>query len=69
MLSAWQNVLWYAAVIAAIAGGVFSVAGFTMRARRRGDPDTAQKSHILYLASYVLMSVSIFLIAFRGLVQ
>ena len=69
MLSAWQGELWYAAVAAAIAGGVASLAAFTMRTRRRDDPDTADKTRILYLASYVLMSISIFLIAFRGLVQ
>jgi uncharacterized membrane protein len=69
MLSAWQGVLWYAAVAVAIAGGVVSLAAFTMRTRRRGNPDTVHKTRILYLTSYILMSVSVFLIAFRGLVQ
>ncbi len=65
----WQNVLWYAAVAAAVAGGVASISAFGLKMRRGEAPATADKVRVLYLASYVLMSVSVFLIAFRGLVQ
>lgn len=69
MVSDWQDALWYAAITTALTGGGVSVAAFVIRSKRGESNDIARKSHILYLISYILMSVSIFLIAFRGLVQ
>jgi len=69
MVSDWQDALWYAAITTALAGGGVSVAAFVFRSKRGECSDIARRSHILYLISYILMSISIFFIAFRGLVQ
>lgn len=69
MLIDWQDVLWYAAVASAFSGGIVSVIAYSFRTRHEGNDENARKTHLLYLVSYILMSVSIFFIAFRGLLQ
>ncbi len=69
MVNDLQDALWYAAIAAGVAGGGVSVAAFVIRTKRGEREETAHKTHILYLISYILMSVSIFFIAFRGLIQ
>lgn len=69
MLNDWQGALWYAAIGTAVAGGIVSLSAFFLRTRHSDDPESSRKAHILYLISYILMSISIFFMAFRGLVQ
>jgi hypothetical protein len=67
----WQNFLWWAAVVMAVAGGVVSTTAYVIGRRDRGgkngDKKLKNKTHVLYLVSYIFMSISIFLIALRGL--
>jgi hypothetical protein len=69
MVSDWQDAFWYAAIVMALAGGGASIVAFVVRSKGGGGDETARKAHILYLVSYIFMSVSIFFIAFRGLLQ
>ena len=67
----WQNFLWWAAVATAVTGGVVSTSAYVINWRgqdgKEGDMELKQKIHVLYLVSYIFMSVSIFFIALRGL--
>jgi hypothetical protein len=45
------------------------VVAFSIRTRREDNDENARKTHRLYLVSYILMSASVFFIAFRGLLQ
>lgn len=69
MLIGWQDVLWYAAIASAFAGGIVSVTAYSVRTRHEDNDENARKVHILYLISYILMSVSVFFVAFRGLLS
>ncbi len=65
----WAGILWAASVTCAVLGGGCSITAFIV-SRRDGDGETVrQRAHIIYLTSYVLMSMSIFFLAFRGLLQ
>lgn len=65
----WLQLLWTLAVASAVGGGVFSLIAFYVGRKRPQDEAARKKSHALYLFSYVLMSISIFFIAFRGLLK
>lgn len=69
MLIDWPDVLWYVAIASAFAGGIVSVTAYGIRTRHEDNDENARKAHILYLISYILMSISVFFIAFRGLMQ
>jgi len=60
----WLDLLWWSAVVIAIAGGLLSTGAFVLE-RRAGVREP--RAHVLYLASYVCLSLSIFCVAFRGL--
>ena len=64
----WSNLLHTLSIVLAIAGGIFSLAGWWMR-KREPEPKTnrAALSHVLTIIAYILMSLSIFLFALRGL--
>jgi hypothetical protein len=69
MLIGWQDLLSYSAVTLAVVGGILSVTAYFIR-RKKGDSEpNTRKAYLLFLASYILMSVSVFLIAFRGLLM
>lgn len=62
----WSYTLWILAVVMAIAGGITSVSAAVMR-QRRPDGSHAGKSRLrrserTYMASYILMSLSIVLL-------
>jgi hypothetical protein len=65
----WANVFWGASVFSAVVGGGVSLVAFTVSKRGNNGEKERRKVHILYLVSYIFMSVSIFIIAFRGLLQ
>jgi hypothetical protein len=62
----WLDLFWWGAVVTAVAGGVLSTGAFVLERRTGG---REPHSHVLYLASYVCMSLSIFCVAFRGLID
>ena len=64
----WLALLWIAAVTSALAGGVASTAAYWTRRRNPTDERAHHRSHILYLLSYILMSISVFFVALRGLI-
>ncbi len=68
-MSAWLNLFWTLAVASAVGGGVVSLIAYYVGRKRPQDEATKKRSHVLYLLSYVLMSISIFFIAFRGLLK
>ena len=64
----WNNLLHTLSIVLAIAGGIFSLAGWWVRKREpEGEPNPRAWSHILTIVAYILMSLSIFLFALRGL--
>ncbi len=68
-MSDWLQLLWTLAVASAVGGGVVSLIAFYVGRKRPQDEATKKRSHVLYLLSYALMSISIFFIAFRGLLK
>ncbi len=68
-MSDWLHFLWTLAVASAVGGGVVSLIAYYVGRMGPEDEATKKRSHILYLLSYVLMSISIFFIAFRGLIK
>ena len=65
----WIGLLWKASVVCAVFGGCCSLAAFIVSKRNGDDGTSRQKAHVIYLVSYILMSMSIFFMAFRGLLQ
>ncbi len=68
-MSDWLHFLWTLAVASAVGGGVVSLIAFYVGRKDPENEATKKRSHVLYLLSYVLMSISIFFIAFRGLLK
>ena len=68
-MSDWLHFLWTLAVASAVGGGVVSLIAFYISRKGPEDEAAKKRSHVLYLLSYVLMSISIFFIAFRGLLK
>lgn len=68
-MSDWLQFLWTLAVASAVGGGVVSLIAFYVGRKGPENEATKKRSHVLYLLSYVLMSISIFFIAFRGLLK
>jgi len=68
-VSDWLQFLWTLAVASAVGGGIVSLIAFNVSRKRPQDEAAKKRSHVLYLLSYVLMSISIFFIAFRGLLK
>jgi hypothetical protein len=64
----WIAVLHDLAITLALGGGAVGALAYLVRRRevRDGSP-SAQRSHIAYLTSYVLISLSIFCVALGGL--
>ena len=54
---------------AAASGGVVSLTAYYVGRKGSVDEAAKKRSHVMYLLSYVLMSISIFFIAFRGLIK
>ncbi len=68
-MSDWLQFLWTLAVASAVGGGVVSLIAFYVGRKGSGDEAAQKRSHVMYLLSYVLMSISVFFIAFRGLIK
>jgi hypothetical protein len=66
----WIAVLHGVAIALAVGGGAVGTLAYLIRRRevREGRP-SAQRSHIAFLASYILMSLSIFCVALGGLLD
>jgi hypothetical protein len=66
----WIAVLHGLAIALAIGGGAAAMLAYLIRRRevRDGSP-SAQRSHIAFLTSYILMSLSIFCVALGGLLD
>jgi hypothetical protein len=66
----WVAILHGFAVALAIGGGVVGTLAYLIRRREIADGSpAARRSRIAYLASYVLMSMSIFCVALGGLLE
>lgn len=64
----WSATAHSLAIVLAVAGGGASVLAYHIRRRElRDGGEPAPRSHITYLASYILMSLSIFCLALSGL--
>jgi len=64
----WNNLLYIVSIVLAVAGGISSLAGWKMRKREPSPESTrATPAHMLTMLSYILMSLSIFFVALRGL--
>ena len=64
----WDSLLHLLSIGFAVAGGISSLAGWRLRRRESGRETTqAPLSHILTMLAYILMSLSIFFVALRGL--
>jgi uncharacterized membrane protein len=66
----WTAVLHGLAIVLAVGGGILGTLAYLIRRRevRDGAPQ-AKRSHIVYLTSYILMSLSIFCVALGGLLD
>jgi uncharacterized membrane-anchored protein len=64
----WLSFFWVLAVVNAIAGGIASVVAYGLAKRRAGDEGARRRVQRIYMVSYVLMSISILCVAFRGLI-
>ena len=64
----WNSLLHILSIILAVSGGLSSLAGWLMR-NKAADRESkrAPPSQILTMLAYVLMSLSIFFFALRGL--
>jgi hypothetical protein len=64
----WIPVLRGLAIALALGGGAIGMLAYLIRRRevRNGSP-SAHRSHIAFLTSYILMSLSIFCVALGGL--
>jgi uncharacterized membrane protein len=63
----WPEFFRVTAIIFAACGGTVSVAAFVWGRRTRNNKTSARTPHIMYLISYILMSLSIFFISIIGL--
>lgn len=63
----WPEFFRVAAIIFAVCGGTVSVVAFVAGRRARDNNTNAKTSHIMYLISYILMSLSIFLMSINGM--
>jgi hypothetical protein len=59
----WENVLWWSMLTTAIGGGVLSMVAYYFP---RENPARRKTGERMYIASYVLMSISMVLFAVRG---
>lgn len=62
----WDQLLWWLMVIAAVGGGVLSVAAYWFQ---RASPESRKTGDRMYIVSYVLMSISVLLFAARGMID
>jgi hypothetical protein len=69
-MTGWIAVLHGLAIALAVGGGAVGMLAYLIRRRelRDGLP-RARRSHIAYLTSYILMSLSIFCVALGGLLD
>ena len=66
----WDNLLYTLAIVLAVAGGISSLAGWKMRKKEPAPESTRPApAHILTMLAYILMSLSIFFVALRGLLS
>lgn len=66
----WDNLLYTLAIVLAVAGGILSLAGWKMRNKEPAPESTRPApAHILTMLAYILMSLSIFFVALRGLLS
>jgi hypothetical protein len=63
----WPGTLRWVAIVAATAGGMASLGAFALGRRPDGGERHRRGAHILYLVSYLLMSLSIFFLALAGI--
>lgn len=62
----WMETLHAVAIAFAVGGGLMSSAAFVI-GRKASDESTAKRVHIIYLSSYVMMSLSVFFVSLQGL--
>lgn len=55
------------AIAFAFGGGLMSLAAFVIGRRAHSDESSAKVVQIIYLSSYVLMSLSVFFLSLQGL--
>ena len=68
-MTGWITLLHGLAIVLAIGGGAAGTLAYMMGQReQRNGVAPARRSHITYLISYILMSLSIFFVALGGLV-
>ncbi|MDH3670502.1 MAG: hypothetical protein OES46_04990 [Gammaproteobacteria bacterium] len=60
----WGQLLWWPMVIAAVAGGILSIAAYWFQ---QANPERRKTADRVYMASYVLMSISVLLFVTRGI--
>lgn len=66
----WDNLLYTLAIVLAVAGGISSLASWKMRKKEPAPESTRPApAHILTMLAYILMSLSIFFVALRGLLS
>jgi uncharacterized membrane protein len=64
-----MNTLHVIAIAFAIAGGLTSLSAYIFERRATGDELTAKTVKIIYLSSYVMMSLSVFFVSLQGLLR
>lgn len=65
----WPGTLRWVAIVAAVAGGAASLGAFVLGRRPGGGERHRRGAHVLYLVSYLLMSLSVFFLALGGILD
>ena len=62
-MSNWEDLLWWSMLAAAVGGGILSTVAYYFQ---RENPTRRKAGERMYMASYILMSISMVLFAVRG---